>query len=152
MAVPIDTILVSEIKKFYPVTNSLAQAKIDEFMTYVQNITFMQMFGLSISTRIFSGEISDQASENFIGFRAFVAMCIAGQLCEETYVHTNAGLKAINQPNWSSPTAQTKNTTLIKLNNAIEVQFIEAKKILATASEKPANTYEPYSSFQIDKI
>jgi len=152
MAVPINTILVSEIKRFYPVTASLSQVKIDDFMTHVQNIIFMQMFGLSISTRIFSGDIEDQANDDFIGFRAFVSMCIAGQLCEETYVHTNAGLKAINQPNWSSPTAMTKNTTLIKLNNAIEVQFIEAKKLLQQASEKPANSYEPYSSFQIDKI
>jgi len=148
----IENITVAEIKKFYPVTNSLTQDKIDTFMTFVQNIIFMQMFGADISTRIFAGTIADGTSVNFIGFRALASMCIAGQLCEETYVHTNAGLKAINQPNWSSPTAQAKNTTLIKLNNAIEVQFIEAKKILQTASEKPTNTYEPYSSFQIDKI
>jgi len=148
----IENITVAEIKKFYPVTASLSQSKIDDFMTNVQNVIFMQMFGMDIATRIFSGAITNQDSANFLGFRLFVAMCIAGQLCEETYVHTNAGLKAINQPNWSSPTAQTKNTTLIKLNNAIEVQFIEAKKILQTASEKPANTYEPYSSFQIYKI
>ena len=121
-------------------------------MTNVQNVIFMQMFGMDIATRIFSGAIADQAGVNFIGFRLFVAMCIAGQFCEETYVHTNAGLKAINQPNWSSPMAQAKNTTLIKLNNAIEIQFIQAKKLLQTASETPANSYAPYSSFQIDKI
>ena len=148
----IENITVAEIKKFYPVTASLSQDKIDTFMTFVQNIVFLQMFGMDITTRIFSGDITNQEGNNFVGFRAFVSMCIAGQLCEETYVHTNAGLKAINQPNWSSPTAMTKNTTLIKLNNAIEVQFIEAKKLLQQANEKPANTYEPYSSFQIDKI
>lgn len=148
----IENITVAEIKKFYPVTNSLSQDKIDTFMAFVQNILFMQMFGADISTRVFDGTIADGASVDFIGFRAFVAMCIAGQLCEETYVHTNAGLKAINQPNWTSPTAQTKNTTLIKLNNAIEVQFIEAKKILQADSEKPTNAYDPYSSFQIDRI
>jgi hypothetical protein len=81
-AIPINTITVAEIKKFYPVTNSLAQAKIDEFMTFVQNIIFLQMFGKDITTRIFSGEILDQADNNFIGFRDFVAMCIAGQLCD----------------------------------------------------------------------
>ena len=148
----IDTITVAEIKKFYPVTASLSQAKIDEFMAYVQNIAFLQMFGMSITTRIFSGAIADQGGNDFIGFRLFVAMCIAGQLCEETYIHTNAGLKAINQPNWSSPTAAAKNTTLIKLNNAIELQFLEAKKLLQAESETPANIYAPYSSFQIDKI
>jgi len=79
-------------------------------------------------------------------------MCIASQLCEETYVHTNAGLKMVNQSNWSSPTPSAKNTTLIKLNNAIELQFLEAKKLLQADSETPLNTYVPYSSFQIDKI
>lgn len=148
----IDNIAVSEIKKFYPVTSSLSQQKIDDFMTFVQNIIFMQMFGTDITTRIFAGTIADQVGVDFIGFRALTAMCIAGQLCEETFIHTNAGLKAINQPNWTSPTASTKNTTLIKLNNAIELQFIEAKKLLNAASETPSNTYDPYSSFQIDKI
>lgn len=148
----IENITAAEIKKFYPVTNSLSQDKIDTFMTFVQNIIFMQMFGTDITTRIFAGAIADQTTVNFIGFRALVSMCIAGQLCEETYIHTNAGLKAINQPNWASPTAATKNTTLIKLNNAIEVQFVEAKKILRTATETPSNVYDPYSSFQIHKI
>lgn len=148
----IDTILVSEIQKFYPVTDSLSQKKIDESMNFIKNVTFLQMFGFEISTKIFAGTIADSANANFMGFRAFVAMCIAGQFCEETFIHTNAGLKAINQPNWSSPTAAAKNTTLMKLNNAIEVQFIEAKKVLNTLAETPANAYEAYSSFQIDKI
>lgn len=148
----IDTILVSEIQKFYPVTDSLSQKKIDESMNFVKNVTFLQMFGFEISTKIFAGTIVDSANANFMGFRKFAAMCIAGQFCEETFIHTNAGLKVINQPNWSSPTAAAKNTTLMKLNNAIEVQFIEAKKVLNTLTETPANTYEAYSSFQIDKI
>lgn len=148
----IETILIAEIQKYYPVTDSLSQAKIDTTMNYVKNITFMQMFGLDISTRIFDGTISDLPSVSFIGFRNFVALCIAAQFCEETYMHTNAGLKAINQPNWSSPTAMTKNTTLIKLNNAIEIQFLEAKKVLTTNEETPANDYAPYSSIEIHKI
>lgn len=148
----ISTILVSEIQAFYPVTDSLSQHKIDESMNFVKNVTFLQMFGFEISTKIFAGTIEDSSNANFMGFRKFVAMCIAGQFCEETFIHTNAGLKAINQPNWSSPTASAKNTTLMKLNNAIEVQFIEAKKALSTLAETPANTYEAYSSFQIDKI
>lgn len=148
----IETILLPEIQEYYPVTASLSQAKIDENMKQVKNITFMQMFGVSISSKIFAGTIEDSANENFIGFKKFVALCIAGNLVEETYVHTNAGLKAINQPNWSSPTAAIKNTTLMKINNAIEAQFVEAKKVLATLSETPVNKYEGYSSFQIDKI
>jgi hypothetical protein len=46
----------------------------------------------------------------------------------------------------------TKNTTLIKLNNAIEIQFLEAKKVLTTNEETPANDYAPYSSIEIHKI
>lgn len=148
----IENILAAEIKEFYPVTDSLSQNKINETMNNVKNVMFLQMFGFSISTKIFSGDIVDSADDNFMGFRKFVALCIAANFCEETYIHTNAGLKAINQPNWSSPTAMTKNTTLIKLNNAIEVQFIEAKRVLNALEEKPANTYEPYSSFEIHKI
>lgn len=121
-------------------------------MKHVKNVTFLEMFGFEISTKIFDGSIANSESDAFMGFRKFVAMCIARQQVEETYVHTTAGLKAINQPNWSSPTAATKNTTLMQLNNAVEAQFIEAKKILAGLDEKPANTYEPYSSFQIDRI
>lgn len=148
----ITTIALAEIQEYYPVTASLSQAKIDENMKHVKNITFMQMFGVAISDKIFAGTIADSANENFIGFKKFVALCIAGNLVEETYVHTNAGLKAINQPNWSSPTAMAKNTTLMKINNAIEAQFVEAKKVLALLAETPANKYEGYSSFQIDKI
>lgn len=148
----IKDILITEIKEFYPVTDSLSQAKIDSTMNNVKNVMFLQMFGFSISGKIFSGAIADSANVNFIGFRKFVSLCIAANFCEETYVHTNAGLKAINQPNWTSPTAMAKNTTLIKLNNAIEAQFIEAKKVLNTLSETPANDYEAYSSFEIYKI
>jgi hypothetical protein len=148
----INTILVTELQEFYPVTDSLSQNKIDSAMKHVKNVTFLEMFGRAISTKIFDGTVADSIGEDFLGFRGFVALCIAAQFCEETYIHTNAGLKAINQPNWSSPTAMTKNTTLIKLNNAIESQLVEAKKILKLLSETPTDTHEPYSSFQIDRI
>jgi len=148
----INNISLTEIQEYYPITESLSQLKIDAVMKHVKNVTFLEMFGFELSTKIFDGTIADSASDAFMGFRKFVAMCIARQQVEETYVHTNAGLKAINQPNWSSPTAMTKNTTLLQLNNAVEAQFIEAKKVLNTLDEKPANTYEPYSAFQIDRI
>lgn len=148
----INNILLTEIQEYYPVSESLSQAKINAVMKHVKNVTFLEMFGFEISTKIFDGTIADSANDTFMGFRKFVAMCIARQQVEETYVHTTAGLKAINQPNLSSPTAATKNTTLMQLNNAVEAQFIEAKKILTGLDEKPTNTYEPYSSFQIDRI
>ena len=49
----IDLILISELKEFYPVTDSLSQDKIDTQMGFVKNNTFLQMFGLSISNKIF---------------------------------------------------------------------------------------------------
>jgi hypothetical protein len=148
----IENITLAEIQEYYPVTDSLSQLKIDTVMKHVKNVTFLEMFGFDLSTRIFDGTIADSASAEFMGFRKFVAMCIARQQVEETYVHTNAGLKAVNQPNWSSPTVMTKNTTLMQLNNAVEAQFVEAKKILKTDGETPTNNYAPYSSFEIHKI
>jgi len=148
----IENITVAELQQFCSVSDSLSQHKINETMNNVKNITFLEMFGNAISTKIFDGTIADSANAAFIGFRKFVCLCMAGNFCEETYIHTNAGLKAINQPNWSSPTAMTKNTTLIKINNVIEAQFREAKKILRDSQEDPSNDYAPYSSFQIDKV
>lgn len=148
----IENITLAEIQEYYPVSESLSQLKIDTVMQHIKNVTFLEMFGFEISTKIFDGTIADSASAAFMGFRKFVAMCIARQQVEGTYVHTTAGLKAINQPNWSSPTAATKNTTLMQLNNAVEAQFIEAKKVLKLLDKTPTNDYDPYSSFQIDKI
>lgn len=148
----IENITLAEIKKFYPVTDSLSQQKINDLANFVKFNTFVQMFGLSISTKIFEGTIEDSDSENFIGFRAFVALCIAGQLIEETYIHTNAGLKMIGGTNWNSPKVSEKNNTLVKLGNTIENQFVEAKKILQADGFISANTYAGYSSFRIDKI
>jgi len=148
----INNISIAEIQEYYPVTDSLSQAKIDKYMKYVKNVTFMQMFGLSVSTKIFDGIIEDSLSEDFIGFRDFVAMCIASRFCEEIYVHTNAGVKAINQPNWSTPKASEKNSDLLDLRNAIEKQFVEAKKILCTLDEKPDNDYQAFSAFEIERV
>jgi hypothetical protein len=148
----IDNITLSEVQEFYPVTASLDQTKINILAKHVKNVVFLQMFGYSISTEIFSGVIPDSQAGEFIGFRALVAMCIARQQVQEVYVHTNAGLKAVNQPNWSSPALTSKHTSLLELNNAVELQFLEAKKALSLLNEKPLNSYEPYSSFKIDKI
>lgn len=148
----IETITVAELQEFYPVTDSLSQAKIDANMNQVKNLTFLEMFGNAISVKIFSGAIANSENDDFIGFRKFTALCIAAQMCEETYIHTNAGLKAINQPNWTSPTPSAKSTTLIKINNAVEAQFLEAKKVLDLLSEVPKNDYEGYSSIQIERI
>jgi hypothetical protein len=110
------------------------------------------MFGLGISTRIFDGTIADSASKDFIGFRRFVALCIASQMIKSLITHTNAGAKIVNQPNSQSPKAMDKNTDLMDLANTVENQFIEAKKILSELGEIPKNKYAGYSSFQIEKI
>lgn len=152
MPTPISTITLAEVKEFYPVTDSLNQAKIDDVMRHVKNVIFLEMFGFSITTKIFSGEIEDSADDAFMGFRNFTALNMAAYFANEVFTHTNAGLKAINQPNWSNPTKQEKNTSTMAINDAVTAQFIEAQKVLKLLDEKPANDYAPYSSFQIDKI
>lgn len=148
----IKDILLSEVQEFYPVTDSLSQSKIDLAMRHVKNVVFLEMFGFEISSKIFDGTIEDSTSAEFMGFRNFVAINIAAYFAGEVYTHTNAGLKSITQPNWGNPSKQDKNTTVMPLSNAVEAQFLEAKKVLKLLDEKPNNSYEPYSSFQIDRI
>lgn len=146
------TITLADIKTFYPVTDSLSQQKIDDLTNFIKFNTFIQMFGLANTNEIFSQAIPDSVTLDFIGFKKFVSLCIVGQLIEDTFVHTNAGLKIVGQPQWSSPRVSEKNNTLVKINNTIENQFIEAKKILTTLGKIPANTYAGYSSFRVDKV
>lgn len=133
-------------------TNSLSQAKIDDVMRHVKNVIFLEMFGFSITKRIFTGDIGDSADDAFMGFRNFTALNIAAYFANEVFTHTNAGLKAISQPNWGSPTKQEKNTTTMPLNDAVTAQFIEAQKVLKLLEAEPINNYAPYSSFQIEKL
>lgn len=148
----IANILVTEIQEYYAVTDSLSQHKIDEAMKHVKNVIFLEMFGFKVSTDIFAGTIADSAGDNFMGFRKFVALCIAAHFAREVYIHTNAGVKAINQANWSTPTLADKNSMLMPLSDAVTAQFIEAKKILCDQDVKTTDDYTPYSSFEIQKI
>lgn len=148
----IENITLADLKAFYPVTDSIGQARINELATYVKFNTFIQMFGLKNTTDIFAGTIADSANDSFLGFKKFVALCIVGQLVEDTFVHTNAGLKIVGQPNWTSPRVNEKNNTLVKINNTIENQFVEAKKVLMALGHIPENKYSGYSSFRIDKV
>lgn len=152
MATPINTITLAEVKEFYPVTDSLLQAKIDTVMLHVKNVIFLQMFGYAITNKIFTGDIVDSAAEEFMGFRKFVALNIAAYFAGEVFTHTNAGLKAINQPNWQTATKLDKNTTVMPLSDAVTAQFIEAQKILQAVDEEPTNNYVPYSGIQIDML
>jgi hypothetical protein len=152
MPTPISTILLAEVKKFYPVTDSLSQDKIDTVMNHVKNVIFLQMFGFDISNKIFTGDIVDSAATTFMGFRNFVALNIAAYFAGEVFTHTNAGLKAINQPNWATATKTDKSTTVMPLSDAVTAQFIEAQKVLQTLGDEPVNTFAPYSSFEIHRI
>ena len=148
-----DILLLSDIKEFYPVTDSLSQQKINDWTNFVKNTTFLEMFGLAISNKIFAGTIEDSANDNFVGFRKFTALCVTGLLLEDSFIHTNAGLKMVGQfRSWTEPKMQDKNNPLMKINNTIENQFIEAKKVLAIIDEKPLNKYAGYSAFKIEKI
>lgn len=152
MATPISTIVLAEVKEFYPVTDSLAQEKIDAVMLHVKNVIFLQMFGFSITAKIFSGDIADSAADEFMGFRKFVALNIAAYFAGEVFTHTNAGLKAINQPNWQTATKQASSTTVMPLSDAVSAQFIEAQKILQALDQEPVNNYVPYSGIEIHRI
>jgi len=152
MPTPITDITLAEIKQYYPVTDSLSQDKINTAMNHVKNVIFLEMFGFSLSSKIFTGEVSDSAGEDFMGFRLFTALNIAAYFAGEVYTHTNAGLKAISQPNWSNPAKADKSTTLMPLSDAVTAQFLEAKKVLDLLSLPPKNDFVPYSSFQIEKI
>lgn len=148
----ISNITVQELQEFYPVTDSLSQEKINTLTNFVKNNTFLAMFGLAITTKIFDGTIEDSASDDFIGFRKLTALCVVAQQVEEVFIHTNAGLKIIGQPQWSTPKVSEKNLTLLKINNTVENQFIEAKKILIAEGLKPDNKYTPYSSFKVTQV
>jgi len=148
----IENITVDELKEFYPVTDSLSQEKINSLMGTVKNTTFIQMFGLAISKEIFSGTIVNSDSNDFLGFRKFVALCVVGQMLKNTYIHTNAGLKAINQQNWSSPKISEKHIDIMDINSTIENQFVEAKKILVSLGKISNNEYSGYSAIKITKV
>lgn len=152
MAVPINSIVLAEVKEYYPVTDSLSQAKIDDAMRHVKNVIFLQMFGFSITAKIFSGDIVDSANDDFMGFRLFVALNIAAYFAGEVYTHTNAGVKAITQPNWQNPTKQERNSSVLPINDAVTAQFIEAQKILQAVDQEPINNYVPYSGIEIHRI
>jgi len=152
MPTPITAITLAEIKQYYPVTDSLSQDKINTVTNHVKNVIFLEMFGFSLSNKIFTGEVPNSEGDDFMGFRLFTALNIAAYFAGEVYTHTNAGLKAITQPNWSNPSKADKNTTVTPLSDAVTAQFLEAKKILDALSLTPKNEFTPYSSFQIDKI
>lgn len=152
MAVPILTIVLPEVKEFYPVTDSLSQSKIDDVMRHVKNVIFLQMFGFAITEKIFSGDIADSAADEFMGFRKFVALNIAAYFAGEVFTHTNAGLKAINQSNWQTATKSDSSTTVMPLSDAVTAQFIQAQKILKASEQYPNNNYVPYSGIEIDVL
>jgi len=145
-------LFINEIKEFYPVTDSLTQVKIDDLTNFVKNNIYVQMFGLAISNEIFNQIITDNATVNFIGFKKFTALCVANELIKNNYVHTNAGLKIVNQQNWQTPRLNEKVSVLNDLSATIENQFVEAKKILVLLNKITNNKFQSYGSFKITAI
>lgn len=145
-------ISITELQEFYPLTNSLTQDKINIITNTVKNTIFLQMFGLSISTKIFDGTISNNETVNFFGFRKFVSLCVACQLIEDSFIHTNAGLKIINQQNWSSPKVNEKSNALNKISQTVEQQLVEAKKILTELGFISEDKFKSFGTFEIKRI
>lgn len=126
----------------------MTQDQINNLTNNVRNIVFLKMFGLKLTNDIFNDVIQNSESDTFVGFRNFIAMNVVRQQLESVYTHTTAGLKAINQPNWSSPKMQEKQYDITMLSDAITLQLIEANKVLGIKK----NDYEPYSSIKITSI
>lgn len=146
------TVFISDIKEFYPVTDSLTQTKIDDYTNFVKHNIFTAMFGLKVSTKIFSLEIQNNETENFVGFKKFTAICIANELIKNLTIHTNAGLKIVNQPNWQNLNVAQKQTKVNDLSGLVDQQFLEAKKILITFGFISDNNFKNYGSLKIEKL
>lgn len=145
-------ISITELQEYYPLTNSLTQEKINILTNSVKNTIFLQMFGLSISNKIFDGSILNNETDNFIGFRKFVALCVACQLVEDSFIHTNAGLKVINQQNWGSPKVNEKSNALNKISQTVENQLVEAKKILTNLGFTSEDNFKSFGTFEIKRV
>ena len=145
-------ITITQIKQYYPVTDSLQQTKINDYTNFVKHNIFVAMFGLAISNEIFNGTIVNSKNVDFVGFTNLVAICVANELIKNLTVHTNAGLKIVNQPNWQALNVAQKQTKVNDLSGLIENQFLEAKKVLVTLGKITTNKFQNYGSFKIEKL
>ena len=143
---------IAQIKEFYPVSESLPTAKIEEFSNYVSNHMFVKMFGYETANKILNGDIANSESSTFIGFQKFYALCVAYQNIKDPFVSTNFGLKTVNRSGVSDPTNNQKSIIIIEIENTISIHYAEALKVLSTNKCENIPAWSGYFSYKISRI
>lgn len=143
---------LAQLKEFYPTSGSLAEDKIKEVASYVQNHVFLKMFGFEATTKIGTGAIPDSASGTFIGFQKFFALCVAYQQEKDPLMSTNFGAKIISRPNVTDPTNNQKSITLADIEGTISIHLREALKVVGATDCKDVPKWGGYFSYKVHKI
>lgn len=141
-----------ELREFYPVSLSLPDLKREELFNYVKNILFVEMFGFEAATKIASGTISNSASDKFIGFQKFTALCCAYQEIKDPLVSTNFGAKIIDRQGAINPSNNQKSISLIPLEQAISAHYRVALTIICNTNCKDVPNWGGYFSYKISKL
>ena len=148
----LSTPTIAELKEFYPVSQSLPTEKIEEFSTYVLNHLFLKMFGFEAANKIIAGTIPDSASDTFIGFKKFYALCVAYQTIKDPLVSTNFGAKIINRAGTIDPSNNQKSIILIDIENTISLHYKEALKVIGSTNCENVPTWAGYFSYKVSRL
>jgi hypothetical protein len=143
---------ISQLKEFYPVSESLPTAKIEEFSNYVKNHLFLKMFGFDASTQIAAGTIPNSNSSTFIGFQKFFALCVAYQTIKDPLVSTNFGAKIINRQGVVDPTNNQKSIILIDIENTISIHYRQALEVVQFNKCEKVPSWSGYFSYKISRL
>lgn len=143
---------ISQLKDFYPVSESLPTTKIEEFSNYVKNHLFVRMFGFEAASKIVAGDIADSASASFIGFQKYFALCVAYQTIKDPLVLTNFGAKIISRQGTIDPTNNQKSIVLIDIENTISAHYREALKVVGSTNCENVPTWGGYFSYKISRV
>ena len=148
----LSTPTIAELKEFYPVSQSLPAEKIEEFSTYVLNHLFLKMFGFEASNKIIAGTIPDSASDTFIGFKKFYALCVAYQTIKDPIVSTNFGANIISRAGTIDPSNNQKSIILIDIENTISLHYKEALKVIGSTKCENVPSWSGYFSYKVSRL
>lgn len=143
---------LAQLKEFYPTTGSLEVSRILEVSNYVKNHIWLKMFGFEASTKIYDGTIAVSASNTFIGFQKFFALCVAYQQERDPLMSTNFGSKIISRQNVVNPTNNEKSITLADMEGTISIHYKEAWKIVNDAKCGGVPDWGGYFSYKISRL
>lgn len=143
---------IQELKEFYPVSASLPDTKREDLADYVGNHVFLKMFGFEAAKKILAGTIPDSASDTFLGFKKFFALCCAYQEIKDPLVSTNFGAKIVNRQGVADPSNGQKSITLIDVENTISIHLREALKVLGTTGCTNLPSWSGYFSYKMSRL